>query len=138
MSRVQIGEKIKLVGNDGETQEVTGEELIQRTGREFARVRFPDTHFETFETTYLKAEPSRPAADVEIQATKQALIALLRPPKVPEADVSAAPKRVDPFPAALKAALQDVGLAQVVVILCLGLLVGFYERGRLLRLGCAS
>jgi hypothetical protein len=135
MSRVQIGEKIRLVGNDRETQEVIVEELIQRSGREFARVRFPDAHLETFETTYLKPEPSRPATDAEtriergIQAANQALNELdraLRRPKVPETAVSAAPKRVDLFLTAVKVGLKEFG--PVVVILCIGLFVGFYER----------
>jgi hypothetical protein len=89
-----MGEKIRLVGNDREMQEVIVEQLIRRSGREFARVRFPDAHFETLETTYLKPEPSRPAPDVEariergIQAAKQALNGLdrtLRRPKVTDA-----------------------------------------------------
>ncbi len=83
MSRVQIGETVKLVTADGSVKEVTVEQLFQRRGRDLASVRFADSHFEVVETKNLNPEPPRPPTDAEIQAANRALDALaqqLQPP----------------------------------------------------------
>jgi len=84
----------KLVTANGSTQEVTVEHLFQRRGREFASVRFADSHFEIVEAKNLNPEPPRPLTDAEIQAANRALDALARelqpPPKSKENIVIAA------------------------------------------------
>lgn len=76
MSHVQVGEKIKLRSDNHEPQEVTVEEVFERNGCEFARVRFADSHFDTFETKYLKPEARHPATEGEVKNLDQQLDAL--------------------------------------------------------------